>query len=197
MNNLQKTIFAALLMTAASTTLAQSPASSERLDQVAEHGRHVMPFNLEKTQHVFKKTEHGGIQQVVVKDASDQEQIRLINQHLSDISERFKQGDFSKQRRIHGDDMPGLAELAAANGAVHFDYRPLPNGAEIEFSAEDSSLVDAIHRFFNAQLRDHARHAIDGNSPHCDRMHHKKQHHKHHHCKHQHDHAPQTDSADN
>lgn len=188
MNTINKSLIALLLTTAAFPVLAQQGTSAERLAQVADHGHHTMPFNLEKTQHVFSKTAHGGIQQVLVKDASDQEQVRLICQHLSDISEGFKRGDFSKQRYIHGNDMPGLEELAAANGGVRFDYRPLPNGAEIEFSAEQASLVDAIHRYFNAQLSDHGHHAMDGQSPRCKlKQHSHDGHHhgKHHRCQHQ------------
>lgn len=185
MNFIQQTALALLITASATTAYAQTPASPKRLDEVAERGSHVMPFHLDKTQHVFNKTEHGGIQQVVAKDAGDSEQIGLIRRHLADISERFKQGDFSKQRQIHGDDMPGLAELAASHGAVRFDYRELPNGAEIEYSAEEPALVDAIHRYFNAQLSDHARHAVGSHhrcehKPQCPR--HK---HGHHHDMHQ------------
>lgn len=154
------------MLLAANLAHAQ-PASSERLDAVAERGRHVMPFNLEKTLHVFDKTAHGGIQQVIAKDAGDAEQIALIRRHLLAISQGFQNGDFSRQRRIHGNDMPGVAELAAGYAKVRFAYRELPNGAEIEYSAEESSLVDAIHRYFNAQLNDHARHAVDGKPEQC------------------------------
>ena len=182
MSNLQRTALSVLLMASASLSYAQVPASEQRLDTVAERGRHVMPFHLEKTQHIFNKTEHGGIQQVIAKDAADTEQIGLIRQHLADISERFKQGDFSKQRRIHGDDMPGLLDLIGNYPRITFNYRELPNGAEIEYSAEDQALVDAIHRYFNAQLSDHARHAIGDRPMQCD--HHGNKHrkrHEHHH----------------
>lgn len=150
---------------------AQQAAVPDRLAEVAERGRHVMPFDLEKTLHIFRKTEHGGLQQVVAKDATDSEQIALIRQHLAEISARFKLGDFSRQRQIHGDQMPGLAELAGARNAVNYAYRELPNGAEIEYTAEDSALVGAIHRYFNAQLSDHARHAVSGSMPRCDHRH--------------------------
>lgn len=146
----------------ASVSVQAAPASQERLDAVAERGRHVMPFHLEKTRHVFDKTNYGGIQQVVAKDAADAEQIGLIRRHLAELVQRFRQGDFSRQRRIHGDDMPGVAEMAADYKRIGFAYRELADGAEIEYSAEDPGLIDAIHRYFNAQLRDHARHAVGG-----------------------------------
>lgn len=183
MNIMNKTVLAVLVAATVSTVAyAQTPANPARLDEVAERGRHVMPFNLEKTQHIFNKTEHGGVQQVIAKQATDSEQIGLIRQHLSDISERFKQGDFSRQKSIHGDNMPGLLELSANYRSVRFDYRPLPNGAEIEYAAEDTALVDAIHRFFNAQLSDHARHASDGQPMKCEHdAHHGHGRHKNHH----------------
>ena len=40
---------------------AAEPASEQRLDEVAERGAHVMPFDLEKTVHIFSKTDTGGI----------------------------------------------------------------------------------------------------------------------------------------
>lgn len=170
MNFIYKTTVAMLVTAAATSTHAQSPASPARLDEVAERGSHVMPFDLDKTVHIFDKTAHGGIQQVIAKNAADSGQIALIRQHLSDLSERFKQGDFSRQRRIHGDSMPGLSDLAGAYRKVNFSYRDLPNGAEIEFAANEPALIDAIHRYFDAQLSDHARHAVSGhhhqNGPH-------------------------------
>ncbi len=176
MRNFDKLITASALMLNASLALAQPPADSARLDDVAERGRHVMPFDLETTLHIFDKTEHGGIQQVVAKDAGDNEQIGLIRQHLSELVKRFKQGDFSRQRRIHGDDMPGIAELAESYQRIRFVYKDLPNGAEIEYAAEDPGLIDAVHRYFSAQLKDHARHAVSGAQHGGHESHHQKGH---------------------
>ncbi len=161
-----KTAGALLLSAATLSAHAQAPASPQRLDEVTERGKHVMPFHLEKTQHIFQKTEHGGLQQVIVKDAGDSQQIGFIRQHLAQICQRFKTGDFSGQRHIHGDDMPGLAELSSQYQHVTFNYRDLPNGGEIEFSTSEPTLVEAIHRYFDAQLRDHARHAVGGHGGH-------------------------------
>jgi hypothetical protein len=141
--------------------------SEARLDEVARRGAQVMPFSLEQTTHIFTKTEKGGLQQVVVKDISNAEQIKLIRDHLSTISSEFARGDFSDPSTIHGEDMPGLAELKKArSGQIKVEYEELTNGAQIEYSADESSLVDAIHRWFDAQLRDHARHAISGHAHH-------------------------------
>jgi len=151
---------------------ALEKADDQRLDEVAERGSHVMPFDLEKTVHIFSKTDTGGIQQVIVKDKSDVEQINLIRSHLSEIAEAFKQGDFSNPEKIHGASMPGLAELKAAkSGQLQIMYRELPDGAEIAYATSIEKLKHAIHRWFDAQLSDHARHAVPGHNTH-QHMHH-------------------------
>lgn len=156
----------------AASLQAAERASDERLDEVVRRGSHVMPFDLEQTTHVFSKTGKGGLQQVVVKDSSNADQIKLIRQHLAKISNEFMQGDFSNPAKIHGEDMPGLAELRAAKlGQIKVIYRELPNGAEIDYSTDDPKLIEAIHQWFDAQLSDHARHAVPGHPEHL--MHHK------------------------
>jgi len=159
---MKKIITAILLPLSIGVTHAQTPADQTRLDQVVERGAKVMPFNLDKTLHIFDKNETGGVQRVIVKDASDTEQINLIRRHLSEIAGRFAQGDFSGPRRIHGDDMPGVKELSSASKQMYFEYRDLPNGGQIDYRSDDSQLVDAVHRYFDAQLSDHARHAAPG-----------------------------------
>ncbi len=143
-------------------SLAQTP-SPERLKEVAERGMHVMPFDLKLTQHIFTKTESGGIQQVVVRESSDKHQIELIRQHLTKISGEFSHGDFSDPEKIHGKEMPGLATLRTAKpGQLHVQYNELPDGAEISYSSKELGLVDAIHRWFDAQLADHGPDAMPG-----------------------------------
>lgn len=107
------------------------------------------------------------MQQIIIKDPSDIEQIKLIRGHLSKISQEFIYGDFSDPAKIHGKDMPGLAELRTAKpDQLEIVYKELTNGAEIDYSTDDKKLVEAIHKWFNAQLSDHARHAVPGHPHH-------------------------------
>jgi hypothetical protein len=73
-----------------------------------EHAHHlahgVMPFDVHGTVHVFKMTESGGIQRVVVKDRIDTDQIILIQQHLRKKAGRFQRGDYSDPATLHGAD---------------------------------------------------------------------------------------------
>jgi hypothetical protein len=164
-----KTLYLLILTTLVLAASAQAvdKENEARLDEVARSGAQVMPFDLEQTTHIFSKTEKGGLQQVVAKEGSNTEQIELIRTHLSDIARQFRQGDFSGPAKVHGDDMPGLEELRKARpGQIRIEYRGLANGAQIHYSTDDPRLVDAIHEWFDAQLRDHARHAVPGSIQH-------------------------------
>lgn len=153
-------------------TIQAEPAGNGRLDEVAERGRHVMPFSLEKTTHVFTANDAGGVQQVVANDATDLQQIGLIRGHLANLASRFPARDFSGPASIHGAGMPGLQELSGAPaGAVDYRYRELPNGAAIAFVSHDAKWIAAIHRYFQAQLDEHAGHAVSGHA--ADQMHHR------------------------
>lgn len=149
---------------------AKQSTQEDRLDLIERRGIQVMPFSLDLTTHVFTKTENGGIQQVVVKDEKNFEQIRLIREHLSKIAKEFSQRDFSGPENIHGKDMPGLAELRnARTSELSVHYAELPNGARIDYSSDKPQVVEAVHQWFDAQLSDHARHAVSGHDHH--RMH--------------------------
>ncbi len=170
---LQKLILTSLLIIQAPFLAAVDKASEARLDEVAEKGRIVMPFSLEKTLHIFSKTEQGGVQQVMANKVSDRVQIDLIQQHLGKIYQQFKQADFSDPKKIHGQNMPGLAALQSANdGDITLQYKQLDNGAEITYTAKKPELIQAIHLWFDAQLNDHARHASTHKTDHMKHMKH-------------------------
>ena len=163
--NTQLIFLLAIVLTgfAPSPAVFAETASLERLKEIAERGVHVMPFDLNQTQHIFSKTETGGIQQVVVIKPDNTRQIELIRQHLFKISQAFSRGDFSNSAKIHGQDMPGLAELRKAEpGQLHIEYKTINHGAEIIYSAEQPGLINAVHRWFDAQLSDHGSDAISG-----------------------------------
>ncbi len=117
------------------------------------HG--VMPFDVAKTVHIFRMTESGGIERVVVKETSDADQVRLIQQHLRKEASRFQHGDYSDPATLHGASMPGLQELQLGAQRVKVSYSDLSNGAEIGFETADQRLITAIHRWFGAQLSEH------------------------------------------
>jgi hypothetical protein len=137
----------------------ERPPQTDRQAEVAARGAEVMPFDLSKTQHVFAKDSSGGVQSVTAKDPADTLDIRLVREHLQKEAELFGRGEFGDPAAIHGDSMPGLAELRAAAGKVAVEYTELPAGAQIRFTTTDAGLRSALHRWFDAQVSDHGEHA--------------------------------------
>jgi hypothetical protein len=122
----------------------------------------VMPFEISKTVHVFTMTEFGGIERVVVKDRRYADQVPLIRQHLQAEAERFQHGDYSDPANLHGSDMPGLRELRLGARQITVTYSDVPDGGDIRFETADRHLLTAIHRWFGAQLSEHAADAKAG-----------------------------------
>ena len=155
-----KTLFRAaparLLLAAALLAASGLAAAQSVQEHVHQRGHEVMPFDLGKTVHVFRMTEDGGIQQVVLRgDAPEPEQVRMIQHHLMMEAAQFQHGDFADPAHLHGAGMPGLRELQAGAERIRITYRPLPNGGEIRFRTHDLALITAVHRWFGAQLSEH------------------------------------------
>jgi hypothetical protein len=161
-----------LLVTAATLLLALAGLSAcsddgggaddrlaDRQGDVAERGAAVMPFDLDATTHRFEPTGRGLTQTVVADDPTDSVQVDLIRDHLRGEADRFARGDFGDPTAIHGEDMPGLAELEAGADSVAITFDTLSDGARLTFTADDPDLVDALHRWGDAQTTDHGAHA--------------------------------------
>lgn len=131
----------------------------DRQQQVAETGAEVMPFDLNRSTHIFEKLDNGGLQQVI-SDDGDSEQIELIRMHLAEEAERFSQGDFHDPAMIHGEDMAGLHELMMGADKLTILYSDVNNGGQILYMAEEGELVTALHAWFDQQVADHADHAL-------------------------------------
>ena len=143
-------IISFLMLISSATTSAETP--QEHVHQMAHS---VMPFDVSMTVHIYKMTEFGGIQQVIVKDPGSIDQIALIQRHLQHEAEKFQLGDFSDPAKLHGTQMPGLKELQAGASEIKVSYATLPTGAELTFETNDLHLLTAIHRWFGAQLSEH------------------------------------------
>jgi hypothetical protein len=132
---------------------------ADRQAEVADRGAAVMPFDLDATTHRFAPSATGLVETVVADDPSDRGQIDLIRDHLAHEADRFARGDYGDPAAIHGGDMPGLAELAAGADSVTVTFEELTDGARLVFAADDPDLVDALHRWGEAQTSDHGAHA--------------------------------------
>jgi hypothetical protein len=143
-------VAAVVLVLLSFSGFAQTPQQ-----HVHQMSHSVMPFDMSKTVHIFRMTESGGVQRVVVRDTRAADQVALIRQHLRHEAELFQRGNFSDPAKLHGADMPGLRELQAGASRVEVSYSELPEGAQITFATDDLKLLTAIHRWFGAQLSEH------------------------------------------
>jgi len=135
--------------------------------EVHQRMQQLVPFSVDQTTETFTKTVHGGIQHLVAKSAGDTKQIKLIQTHLLRITKELQKGNFSMTERIHGPDMPGLAQLKKAEtDDIKFEYEVLPNGAQIHYSTEYPELVQALHLWFDAQQSEHGNVEIPEHSQH-------------------------------
>ena len=145
-------------LTALLLVSACAEATPDRRADVAARGAEVMPFNLDRSTHVFAATDDGGVQ-TVRSDDGDAEQIGLIRAHLQEEAARFARGDFHDPAMIHGGDMPGLHALVVGAERLSIEYRDVDGGGEISYSSADPELITAIHEWFTAQRSDHGEHA--------------------------------------
>lgn len=127
--------------------------------EIALRGSQVMPFNLDATTHIFQPLADGGLQTVVADNLTDATQIKLIQEHLKEESQKFGIGDFSDPSAIHGNKMPGLRELKDGYQEIDVEYAAISNGATLRYTTQRADLVSAIHTWFEAQRSDHAHHA--------------------------------------
>ena len=155
------------LLLNSTATLALEKSSQEQSNKQHKLVQELVPYNLDQTVQTFSKTVHGGVLHVVAKSSSETQQIKLIQANLLKMANEFKKGDYSDTERIHGADMPGLVQLKKAEiDDIRFEYRALPNGAQIHFSSEYPLFVDALHEWFDAQISDHDNAVIPEHSQH-------------------------------
>jgi len=134
---------------------------SSRQDEVAKRGADVMPFSHTATLHVFTRTDDGGTLRLVVRDPANTQQVQMVRSHLREMRGRFAKGNYSGPSHIHGDAMPGLAELKAAKpGKIAVVYQEMANGAELQYRTNEPKLIAALHAWIDAQLSDHGKDAM-------------------------------------
>lgn len=155
-----------LLITAGSTEAAENK-SAPQSDAMHQRMQQALPYDVDQTIATFSKTVHGGIQHVVVKSKDNTKQIKLIQTHLTKLAEQLRKGDFSLTERLHGADMPGLAQLKKATlDDIKFEYKALENGGQIHYSTEYPQYVGALHEWFDAQASEHGNAEIPGHGQH-------------------------------
>lgn len=160
-------ILTGLWLFSTTAVMATENTATNRSDEVLQRTQSVTPYSLDKTLQTFTKTVHGGVQHIVVKSSGNTEQVKLIQSYLQKLASDFSKGNFSDTENIHGADMPGLAQLKLAKpDDIKFEYKALENGGQIHYTTESPEYVQALHEWFDAQMKDHGNDVIQEHSKH-------------------------------
>ena len=156
-------VLAADPMTNQSQTSKMQKESSPtaRQTMIHQHSPMVMPFDMNRVTHHFVKNKRGGILRITVKDSKDKEQLEMVRQHLNMEAHLFSDANFRDPTKLHGEDMPGVKKLEKSKGLYTVKYKVAANGAQITFASKHADVVAAFHIWFDAQLKDHAKDAVD------------------------------------
>lgn len=155
-------LIACLLALFFATAEAQEPDSDKHTVNNTEVPQS-LPYAVDQALEGFARTANGGIMQIVAKSTNDSQQIKLMQQYLRQTAEEYSNGDFSSTERFHGADMPGLAQMKAAKaGEIKYQYKALNNGGQIVFSTEDPQLLNALHAWIDAQIKEHGSAGLSG-----------------------------------
>jgi hypothetical protein len=151
-----------LLVSFFSTAQAQEPEAGKHAASTTD-AHQSLPYAVDKALEGFAKTANGGIMQIIAKSADDARQIKPMQQYLRQTAEEYQKGDFSSTERFHGTAMPGLAQMKAAKtGEIKYQYKALNNGGQIVFSTEAPELLNALHAWIDAQVKEHGSAGLSG-----------------------------------
>jgi hypothetical protein len=128
---------------------------THQMEMIHSKSHLVMPFDMNKVTHYFIKNDNGGVLMIRAKYPEDSTQIPLIKEHLNKEKNLFSEGDFNDPKSLHGTDMPGVKTLSESKGKFNIEYKTLSDGAKLIFDSKDSTVINAIHKWFDAQLKDH------------------------------------------
>lgn len=147
------------LFAIATTILLVLSTKPNRQEYIHRRGKLVMPFDLDATEHVFTTIPNGGIQRLRVRNPNDLDNLAAIRQHLQQLRNDFSRGDFTAPKLLHGPLMAGIDILSAKHHRLNIRYSDTCDGAQLSYTSTDPVVVDALHRWFGAQLHDHGSNA--------------------------------------
>lgn len=104
--------------------------------------------------HRFDALPDGG--RIELQRATDDSAgVAQIRRHMREIATAFASGDFTTPAFVHAQQVPGTDVMAAKRGAISYEARDLPRGAEVRITTRDPEAVRAVHAFIAFQRGDH------------------------------------------
>lgn len=104
--------------------------------------------------HRFDALPDGG--RIELQRATDDSAgVAQIRRHMREIAAAFTAGDFRTPAFVHAQEVPGTDVMAAKRGAITYEARDLPRGAEVRITTRDPEALRAVQRFIAFQRGDH------------------------------------------
>jgi hypothetical protein len=104
--------------------------------------------------HRFDALPDGG--RIELQRATDDSAgVAQIRRHMREIAQAFTAGDFRTPAFVHDQQVPGTDVMAAKKGAIRYETRDLPRGAEVRITTRDPQALRAVHAFIAFQRGDH------------------------------------------
>jgi len=122
---------------------------------VEQYGDQAMGFPHGKTTHHFRLLPYGGVIEVIANDPADKTNTSAIRAHLTQISDQFSKGDFSKPMFIHDGIPPGVTTMKLLKAQIRYQYEDIAAGGHVRIESEDPLAVAAIHDFLRFQIIEH------------------------------------------
>jgi hypothetical protein len=136
-------------------TLTLAFAQDHHHHDVNQKGDKVMGFPHDKTTHHFRLFTDGGAIEVQANQAADTANRDKIRQHLTHIAQKFAAGDFSAPMLIHGQNVPGTADMKSLKNQITYRFEELPQGARLRITTKEKAALKGVHQFLQFQIKDH------------------------------------------
>ncbi|TVP48686.1 MAG: hypothetical protein EA350_03000 [Gemmatimonadales bacterium] len=132
-----------------------APANGDpEFEALQQRGEEVMGVDQFASVHQFDILPDGGRIELQHGDG-DPDAVETIRRHLQEIEAAFAEGDFSAPARVHDEEVPGTAVMAARKDHIRYVYSPLPRGGELRIQTSDPEAMEAIRAFIAYQREDH------------------------------------------
>jgi hypothetical protein len=133
---------------------AQQPQGDSGFAGVQERGRVAMGVDQYSSAHRFDDLPDGGRIELR-RDPADTAGVRTIREHLAQVVEDFRAGDFTKPFAVHASEVPGTRVMRSRRDRIRYRFVPLAGGGVVRIQTTDPDAVRAVHEFLAFQRRDH------------------------------------------
>lgn len=133
---------------------AKHHATDSAFAALQARGLRAMGVDQYTSTHRFDALPDGGRIELQ-RNVDDKEGVEIIREHLKEIAELFRHGDFSTPFFVHDGEVPGTRVMAEKKDAIEYTFKPLPRGGELRLRTADPEAIAAIHAFMEFQRMDH------------------------------------------